>query len=78
VKRLFGRTDIEDSLRKLDKLENDEARMATVQVLKVTDNIDNKMDQVVDGTQHVFWLLVSIANLNDDPHSNATDGERSR
>ena len=51
--RLIGRTDIEDALKRLDKLTNDEARMATAQILKATRNIDiatrdidNNVDQV--------------------------------
>ena len=44
--RLIGRTDIEDALKRLDKLTNEEARMATAQILKATRNIDNNVDQV--------------------------------
>ena len=51
--QLIGRTDIEDALKRLDKLTNDEARMATSQILKATRNIDiatrdidNNVDQV--------------------------------
>ena len=44
--RLIGQTDIEDVLKKLDKLTNEEARMATAQILKATCNIDNNIDQV--------------------------------
>ena len=44
--RLSGRTDIEDALKRLDKLTNEEARMATARILKATCNIDNNVDQV--------------------------------
>jgi hypothetical protein len=44
--RLIGRSDIEDALKRLDKLINEEARMATAQILKATRNIDNNVDQV--------------------------------
>jgi hypothetical protein len=44
--RFIGWTDIEDALKRLDKLTNEEARMATAQVLKTTRNIDNNVDQV--------------------------------
>ena len=44
--RLIGRTDIDDALKRLDKLTNEEARMATAQILKATRNIDNNVDQV--------------------------------
>ena len=44
--RLIGRTDIEDALKRLDNLTNEEARMATAQILNATRNIDNNVDQV--------------------------------
>ena len=36
VKKLIGRTDLEDALQRLDKLTHEEARMATAQVLRAT------------------------------------------
>ena len=36
-KKLIGRTDMEDALKRLDKLTKEEARMAIVQNLKATD-----------------------------------------
>jgi hypothetical protein len=62
VKKLIGKTDIEDALKRLEKLSTDEALTATVQVLEATDSIDNKMEQIVDGAQHIL-RLVSTANL---------------
>jgi hypothetical protein len=43
----LGRTDIEDALKKLEKLSQDEAMMAIAQVLRVTHN-------VFDGAQSIF------------------------
>ena len=68
LKRLAGRTDLEDGLRKLDKLTHEEARMATVQNLKATHTVDDRVKGVdakvdivgggvallIDGTQTVF------------------------
>jgi hypothetical protein len=58
LKKLVGRTDIEDALKRLDKLTQEEARMATVQVLKVTHTVDDrvkvvddKVTTVIDGAQ---------------------------
>ena len=48
LKKLVGRTDIEDSLKRLDKLTQEEARMATAQVLKVTHTIDDRVKAVDD------------------------------
>ena len=52
LKRLAGRTDLEDALKKLDKLTHEEARMATAQNLKATHTVDNRVkdiDAKVDG-----------------------------
>jgi ribosome recycling factor len=49
VNKLIGRTDIEDALKRLEKLSSDEALTATVQVLEATDSINSKMEQIVDG-----------------------------
>lgn len=51
MKRLVGRTDIEDALKRLEKLSNDEALTAMVQILEVADRVDNRMEEVVVGAQ---------------------------
>ncbi|KAI0294601.1 hypothetical protein B0F90DRAFT_1756498 [Multifurca ochricompacta] len=43
MKKLVGRTDVEDGLKRLDKLTQDEARMATTQLLKITHNVNEKV-----------------------------------
>ena len=48
LKKLVGRTDIEDALKRLDKLTQEEVRMATAQVLKVTHTIDDRVKAVDD------------------------------
>ncbi|KAH9962804.1 NACHT domain-containing protein [Lactifluus volemus] len=53
LKKLTGKTDIEDALTRLEKLSNDEALTATVQVLEAADSMDGKMEQVVDVTQQI-------------------------
>ncbi|KAI0298484.1 hypothetical protein B0F90DRAFT_1732827, partial [Multifurca ochricompacta] len=40
LKKLAGRTDIEDALQSLDRLIQEEVRMATAEVLKVTHEVD--------------------------------------
>ncbi|KAI9434714.1 hypothetical protein H4582DRAFT_1855816 [Lactarius indigo] len=42
-KKLVGRRDIEDALQKLDRLTQDEARMATAEVLRLTHSMDDKV-----------------------------------
>ncbi|KAH9055819.1 hypothetical protein EDB83DRAFT_1089076 [Lactarius deliciosus] len=46
LKKILGRRDIEDALQKLDRLTQDEARMATAEVLRVTHGVDDKVKGV--------------------------------
>ena len=46
MKRLIGGTDVEDALKRLDRLTDEEARMATAQVLRVTQIVAEDVDQV--------------------------------
>jgi hypothetical protein len=48
MKRLIGRTDMEDALKKLDKLTDEEARMVVAQNLKATLNVDERVRGVVN------------------------------
>ena len=68
VKKLMGMTDIEDALGRLDKLTQDEVRMAVAQNLEATHRVDDKVsaignrvravdekvDRVLDGMQIVL------------------------
>ena len=49
VKRLLGKDDIEDALKRLDTLTQEEARMATAQVLRVTQRMDDRVTVLIDG-----------------------------
>ena len=42
-KRLTGSRDIEDSLERLDKLTQEEARMASAEQLKMTQGVDDRV-----------------------------------
>ncbi|KAH9046692.1 hypothetical protein EDB84DRAFT_632362 [Lactarius hengduanensis] len=48
LKKLAGRTRLEDALKRLDKLTQEEARMAAAQLLKIAHNVENKVTQVID------------------------------
>ena len=48
MKGLIGRTEIEDALKRLDKLTQEEARMAAAQNLKVTHTVDDRVRGVAD------------------------------
>ena len=49
VKKLMGKKEIEDALKRLDRLTQEEAFMAAAQILNLTRAIDNKVDIVVKG-----------------------------
>ena len=53
AKKLVGRTDIEDALSRLDRLTQDEVRMATAEGLKATHEVDNKVQEVDDKIKDV-------------------------
>ncbi|KAH9167666.1 hypothetical protein EDB89DRAFT_1909840 [Lactarius sanguifluus] len=53
VKKVAGRTDLEDGMKKLEKLTSEEVAMAIVQNLKVTHTVDNKVTAVGDGVKGV-------------------------
>ena len=48
LKKLIGRTEIEDVLKRLDKLTQEEARMAAAENLKVAHAVDKKVEGVAD------------------------------
>ena len=48
AKRLIGRTDIEDALKRLDKLTQEEAWMGIAQNLKATHTVGESVREVMD------------------------------
>ena len=50
---MIRRTDLEDGIRTLDKLTNEEVAMASAQLLKVAHNIDNNVTEVNEGVRRV-------------------------
>jgi len=69
MKKLMGRTDMEDGLKRLDKLTQEEARMATAQVLKVTHTLDERVrgvaDRVVDVDDRVVGVDDRVAGVDE-------------
>ncbi len=56
VKKLLGRNDIEDALKRLDALTMEEARMAIAETLNVTHRVDDNVAVLIDGGQDTyFW-----------------------
>lgn len=52
----MGKNDVEDALKRLDTLTQEEARMATAEILKVMHSVDDKVDDV------------KRSSLPDSPH----------
>jgi hypothetical protein len=60
LKRLAGKTDIEDALKRLDQLTHEEARLATAQVLKVTRGVDERSKGIDDKVSGVDERLKGV------------------
>ena len=76
MKRLIGRTDLDDAFKRLDKLTQEEARMAIAQNLKATHNVDQRVrgvantvvavgDRVADVDGRVACVDDKVTNVDD-------------
>jgi hypothetical protein len=63
LKKLAGNRDIEDSLERLDKLTQEEARMASAELLKMTHSVDGKVMGVDDRVKGVEG---QVQDVRDD------------
>ena len=63
MKKLIGRTDVEDALNRLDKLTHEQAQMATAEAQRATDAIDETAGEV---TEQVLTVDAGVASLNDE------------
>ena len=65
----MGKTELEDALRRLDKLTHEEARMATVQVLKATHTVDERVRGVAAAVivvdDRVAGVVERVAAVDD-------------
>jgi len=85
LRKLVGRTDIEDALRRLDKLSQEEARMATAEGLKAAHGIDNKVEDVSAKVERVddrvkdvgTKLIDGIEKINQQIANDVGDSNRS-
>ena len=73
MKRLLGNNKIEDSLKRLNSLTDDEARMATAEVLKTTRSVDEKVDNIDEKMISVDEKVKSV----DDKVKVVLDGAQS-
>jgi len=61
LKKLIGHTDIEDSLHQLDKLTQEEARMASAEQLRIAHSVEERVKGVDDRVQGVDRKLDDAA-----------------
>ena len=69
LKKLVGRTEVEDALKKLDKSTIEEARMATAETLKLTYTVGNTVrgveDKVLDVDKRVAGVDDKVAGVDN-------------
>ena len=59
-KRLIGRTDMEDALKRLDKLTHEEARMTIAENLRATHAVDERVKGVTEQVQAVDDRVANV------------------
>ena len=69
LKKLIGRTDLEDGVKRLDKLTLEESRMATAENLKATHAVDERVkgvdNRVADVDDRVAGVDDRVAGVDD-------------
>jgi hypothetical protein len=73
LKKLIGKTDIEDALKRLDKLTNEEVRMVAAQVLEATHIVHDRvrvveskvLDKVAGVDERVASVDGRVANIGE-------------
>ena len=86
LRRVIGWTDLEDGMKKLDKLTNEEVAMASAQLLKVAHNVDKNVTEVNEGVGRVdenvlvvksgVQIVNNIIKAVDDKVQTMADGEQ--
>jgi methyl-accepting chemotaxis protein len=62
MKKLIGNNEIEDALKRLDRLTQEEARMAAAQLLKIANAIDSEVREITD---NVLVVDSRVAGVDD-------------
>jgi hypothetical protein len=60
LKKLIGKSDVEYALKRLDKLTQEEARMAAAQILKATRTVDDRVGAVDEQVAGVHDRVASV------------------
>ena len=69
MRKLVGNTEIEDRLQRLDKLTQEEARIASAESLKVTHDVDAKVRDVEGMVEDVQDDVHDVGNQVQDVDS---------
>ena len=62
IKKLIGNNDIEDALKRLDRLTQVEARMASAQLLKITNTINSEVEEIANNVLRVDDGVAGVDN----------------
>jgi methyl-accepting chemotaxis protein len=73
LKKLIGRTDIEDALKRLDRLTQEEARMAAAQVLNVANTVDDKVQGIADNMVSMDSRVAGVDDRVKDVNDQVKD-----
>jgi hypothetical protein len=76
LKKLLGKNDIEDALKKLDTLTTEEARMAIAETLKVTKRVDVTVNRVDDKVDKVLDKVDDKVDKVDNKVTVLIDGNK--
>jgi hypothetical protein len=66
LERLTGNTEIADSLQRLDKLTQEEAKMASAELLRITHNVEGRVMDANDRIQVVDGKVQGVDDKLDD------------
>ena len=67
LRKLMGNVEIEDALQKLDKLTQEEARIASAELLRITHGVDDRVKGVDERVQAVHG---EVRDINRTPSLN--------
>ena len=64
LKKLAGKTNLEDAVKRLDNLTQEEARMALAEVLRITHKVHDGVNVVIEGMLRVFSQSPIRSNIH--------------
>ena len=64
LKKLAGMTDLENAVKRLDNLTQEEARMALAEVLRITHDVRDEVKVVIEGAPGVFSQSLILSDIH--------------